>query len=150
MFRGHGFVWSCCHQLEVDSSFAESGFFEKFLQVITSCLSNPPFSYILDLSDSSRARNMESGKRLLNYLDSLKREYILATTIFVMEPFEARIFHFLLLLVIIMCTYSTYVFLPAQILSIASWFGQLVFYPSRQGDSVLYADPHFKPLQDAA
>ena len=63
-------------------------------------------------ADTSKQSHKE---RFVNYLKWLYMQYILFTALYVLEPFERRIFNMVILICFITSLYSMYVFLPIQI-----------------------------------
>jgi hypothetical protein len=59
--------------------------------------------------------------RFINYIKWLYMQYLLNTALYMLEPSEIKLFNFIVLLVVLLSVYSTYVFLPTQILRILSW-----------------------------
>ena len=60
--------------------------------------------------------------KLVNYLRWLYMQYLLNTALYMLEPFEVRLFNCVLVAVITTWAYSTYVFLPKQIFRIIQSF----------------------------
>ena len=53
--------------------------------------------------------------KLVDYLKWLYMQYLLNTALYMLEPFEVRIFNVIVITVLLTWTYSTYLFLPNQI-----------------------------------
>ena len=69
---------------------------------------------------------IEMFQRFLKYANWLYLQYLLITAQYVMEPFERKIFNTVLLIVIVLSVYSTYLFLPAQMNRILNWMNESI------------------------
>ncbi|KAG8445221.1 hypothetical protein GDO86_010124 [Hymenochirus boettgeri] len=61
-------------------------------------------------------------KHIKDYLSWLYYQYLLITCSYVLEPWEQSIFNTLLLTIIIMVIYSSYIFIPIHIRLAAQFF----------------------------
>ena len=64
---------------------------------------------------------ISSVKRFYNYMHWLYMQYLLNTALYMLEPSEVRIFNFVVMVVLLTCVYSTYVFLPSQVMRFVAW-----------------------------
>lgn len=62
-------------------------------------------------------------ERVKKFLSWLYMQYLLNTTLYVMEPFEKKVFNTVLIASLALSAYSAYVYLPDQFLRI----GQRIF-----------------------
>ena len=60
--------------------------------------------------------------RFIDYVKWLYMQYLLNTSLYMLEPFEVRLFNVIIVLIISIWMYSTYVFLPGQLSRILEWF----------------------------
>lgn len=60
-------------------------------------------------------------KRFINYIRWLYMQYLLNTALYMLEPPEIKLFNFIILVVFVTAAYSTYVFLPSQMLRLFDW-----------------------------
>jgi hypothetical protein len=60
-------------------------------------------------------------KRFYNYIKWLYMQYLLNTALYMLEPAEIKLFNFLIIFLLFTSIYSTYVFLPGQVLRILQW-----------------------------
>lgn len=73
-------------------------------------------------SQSSTAKSSSSvfssltNNKFVNYIRWLYMQYLLNTALYMLEPFEVRLFNFVMILILVTWAYSTYVFLPSQIM----------------------------------
>lgn len=61
-------------------------------------------------------------KRFIDYIKWLYMQYLLNTALYMLEPSEIKLFNFMLTFLIFTSIYSTYVFLPSQMIRIYDWF----------------------------
>ena len=61
-------------------------------------------------------------KRFVNYVKWLYMQYLLNTALYMLEPAEIKLFNFMLIFLVFTSIYSTYVFLPSQMIRIYDWF----------------------------
>jgi hypothetical protein len=54
-------------------------------------------------------------KRIKNYISWLYMQYLLNTALYMLEPFEVRVFNFLALFLLVFIFYSAYIFLLPQL-----------------------------------
>lgn len=54
--------------------------------------------------------------KVTNYIRWLYMQYLLNTALYMLEPFEVRLFNSVVILILVTWVYSTYVFLPTQIM----------------------------------
>jgi hypothetical protein len=74
------------------------------------------FSFYNELQKKKSNSFKQSQKeRFLNYLKWLYMQYLLFTALYVLEPFERRIFNMVVVICLLTSLYSMYVFLPIQI-----------------------------------
>jgi hypothetical protein len=57
-------------------------------------------------------------RRMVDYTKWLYMQYLLNTALYMLEPFEVRMFNIIIVCVIVTWIYSTYVFLPSQMVRI--------------------------------
>jgi hypothetical protein len=57
-------------------------------------------------------------KRFYNYIKWLYMQYLLNTALYMLEPAEIKLFNFLIIFLLLTSIYSTYVFLPSQVILI--------------------------------
>lgn len=62
------------------------------------------------------------GNKVIDYVKWLYLQYLLNTALYMLEPFEVRIFNSVILLMTFVCVYSTYIFMPLQFSNIFKWF----------------------------
>ncbi len=67
-------------------------------------------------SENSGSSGGLMNNKFVNYIRWLYMQYLLNTALYMLEPFEVRLFNFVLVLVLVTWAYSTYVFLPSQIM----------------------------------
>ncbi|XP_061174754.1 serine palmitoyltransferase small subunit A-like [Saccostrea echinata] len=53
-------------------------------------------------------------KRVKNFISYWYLQYLLATSVYMLEPLERRVFNCLLIIVLAMFMYTSYVFLPGH------------------------------------
>ncbi|CAF0868651.1 unnamed protein product [Brachionus calyciflorus] len=63
-----------------------------------------------------------SNNKFINYIKWLYLQYLLNTALYMLEPFEIRMFNSTVVLVLITWVISAYVFLPSQIMRIYQTF----------------------------
>ena len=57
-------------------------------------------------------------KRFIDYVKWLYMQYLLNTALYMLEPAEIKLFNFVLIFLVITSLYSTYIFLPSQMIRI--------------------------------
>jgi hypothetical protein len=62
-------------------------------------------------------------KRFFNYIYWLYLQYLLNTSLYILEPVERRLFTGALISILLTAIYSTYVFLPHQLYTFAQYLG---------------------------
>ena len=67
-------------------------------------------------ASSSSSWSSLTNNKLVNYIRWLYMQYLLNTALYMLEPFEVRLFNFIIVLILVTWAYSTYVFLPSQIM----------------------------------
>lgn len=67
-------------------------------------------------NQQSSLTRMLTDNKLVNYFRWLYMQYLLNTALYMLEPFEVRLFNFVMILILVTWAYSTYVFLPSQIM----------------------------------
>lgn len=65
---------------------------------------------------SSSVFSSLTNNKFVNYIRWLYMQYLLNTALYMLEPFEVRLFNFVMILILVTWAYSTYVFLPSQIM----------------------------------
>ena len=60
--------------------------------------------------------------RFVDYVRWLYMQYLLNTSLYMLEPFEVRLFNLVVMLILVTWAYSAYVFLPGQLTRIVEWF----------------------------
>lgn len=64
-------------------------------------------------------------KRFINYIRWLYMQYLLNTALYMLEPPEIKLFNFIVLVVFVTAVYSTYVFLPSQMMRFYQWVSNI-------------------------
>lgn len=59
--------------------------------------------------------------RFINYIKWLYMQYLLNTALYMLEPSEIRFFNTFIVIFLVTAIYSTYVFLPTQMMRILDW-----------------------------
>jgi len=60
-------------------------------------------------------------KRFFAYIRWLYMQYLLNTALYMLEPSEIKLFNTFIVTLIVTSVYSTYVFLPTQMMRIFTW-----------------------------
>jgi len=60
-------------------------------------------------------------KRFFAYIRWLYMQYLLNTALYMLEPSEIKLFNTFIVALIVTSVYSTYVFLPTQMMRIFTW-----------------------------
>jgi hypothetical protein len=98
-------------------------FFSSFKIVFKSLFS------FLDLLIKKQNQKAQQQKRMIglirkfiNFIKWLYLQYKLNTALYMLEPSEVKLFNFMLVFLLVTSVYSTYVFLPAQVMRVLTWF----------------------------
>jgi len=70
-------------------------------------------------------------KRFFAYIRWLYMQYLLNTGLYMLEPSETKLFNTFIILLIVTSVYSTYMFLPTQIMRIIGYLSQSTTAPGQ-------------------